>query len=397
MEEKYVPQAEIDFRIRRLQKSLLREEIEAALIAYKMDYFYFSGQAQDSILFVPAEGKPLLLVLRDIDRAKKESPLEQVVPLESIGDLPKVIRNFYGSLPRRIGLELDVVPVRDYFRFQALFLRPEIVDSAKIIRQLRMSKSPFEVAQMRRAGEIGNKVHEEGLNILKEEMTEIEFGGRLELVAKQFEHEGLIRVRSLNYEAYFWHVLSGISGSIVSQADSPMGGAGLSPAFPVGAGTKKIKAHEPILVDFGICYNGYIVDSTRMYSIEELPEKYVKAYEASRTIEHFVLKEVRPGADCGEIYEKTVALAESLGYGEYYLGIPGKKSSFVGHGIGLELNEIPFLAAGQHYALEEGTTIAIEPKMVFPDEAGVGFENTVLITNQGIEKLTTSSEEIFQV
>jgi Xaa-Pro dipeptidase len=397
MREKYVPKAEIDFRIRGLQKSLLREQIEAVLIAYKMDYFYFSGQAQDSILFVPAEGKPLLLVLRDIDRAKKESPLEQVVPLESIGDLSKVIKNFYGSLPRRIGLELDVIPVRDYFRFQELFLRPEIVDSAKIIRQLRMSKSPFEIAQMRRAGEIGNKVHEEGLNILKEGMTEIEFGGHLELVAKQLEHEGLIRVRSLNYEAYSWHVLSGTSGSIVSQANSPMGGAGLSPAFPVGAGIKKIKAHEPILVDFGICYNGYIVDSTRMYSIGALPEKYVKAYEASRTIEHFVLEEARPGADCGEIYEKTVTLAEKLGYKEYYLGIPGKKTSFVAHGVGLEINEIPFLAAGQHYALEGGTTIAIEPKMVFPDEAGVGIENTVLITNQGVEKLTTSSEEIFQV
>ena len=397
MREKYVPQAEIEFRIRRLQKSLLREQIEAVLVAYKMDYFYFSGQAQDSILFVPAEGKPLLLVLRDIDRAKKESPLEQIVPLESIGGLSKIIKNFYGALTRRIGLDLDVVPVRDYFRFQELFLKPEIVDSAKIIRQLRMRKSPFEIAQMRRAGEIGNKVHEKGLNILKEGMTEIEFGGHLELVAKQLEHKGLIRVRSLNYEAYSWHVLSGTSGSIVSQANSPMGGAGLSPAFPVGAGTKKIKAHEPILVDFGVCYNGYIVDSTRMYSIGELPEKYVKAYEASRTIERLVLEEARTGADCGKIYEKTVTLAANLGYEEYYLGTPGKKAFFVAHGIGLEINEIPFLAAGQHYVLEEGTTIAVEPKMVFPDEAGVGIENTVLITNQGIEKLTTSNEEIFQV
>ncbi|HPD61716.1 MAG TPA: Xaa-Pro peptidase family protein [Thermodesulfobacteriota bacterium] len=397
MREKYVPQAEIEFRIHRLQKSLLREQIEAVLVAYKMDYFYLSGQAQDSILFVPAEGKPLLLVLRDIDRAKKESPLEQVVPLDSIVELPKVIKNFYGTLPRRIGLELDVVPVRDYFRYQELFLKAEIVDSAKIIKQLRMNKSPFEIAQMRRAGEIGKKVHEEGLNILKEGMTEIEFGGHLELIAKQLEHEGLIRVRSLNYEAYSWHVLSGTSGSIVSQANSPMGGAGLSPAFPVGAGTKKIKAHEPILVDFGVCYNGYIVDSTRMYSIGELPEKYIKAYEASKTIEHLVLEEARPGADCEEIYEKTVNLAANLGYEEYYLGIPGKKTFFVAHGIGLEINEIPFLAAGQHYALEEGTTIAVEPKMVFPGEAGVGIENTVLITNQGIEILTTSSEEIFQV
>jgi Xaa-Pro aminopeptidase len=134
-----------------------------------------------------------------------------------------------------------------------------------------------------------------------------------------------------------------------------------------------------------------------MYSIGTLPDKYVKAYEASRTIERAVLEEARPGADCGEIYEKTVILAAKLGYEEYYLGIPEKKAFFVAHGVGLEINEIPFLASGQHYALEEGTTIAIEPKMVFPEEAGVGIENTVLITKQGVEKLTTSSEEIFQV
>jgi len=396
MKKKYVPKSEIEDRINRLQKILTKENIEAALLIHKMDYFYFSGTSQNSVLFVPAQGAPLLMVIRDVDRAREESPLAQVVSLESVPILPDIIKDFYGTIPKKIGMELDVLPARDYFRFQKLFPKSEIIDTSKIIKKLRMIKSPYEVAQMKQAATIAKKVYEEGISILREGMREIEFGGWLELTAKKYEHEGLIRVRSLNYEAYTWHVLSGPSGSIVSQADSPMGGAGLSPAFPVGAGNRKIQAHEPVLVDFGICYNGYIVDLTRIYSIGELPEKYMEAYEASKKIEGLIIQEARPGTNAREIYEKSVRFATELGYADYYLGIPGKKSSFVAHGIGLEINEIPFLAAGQNFSLEENTTIAIEPKMVFPDEGAVGIENTVLITDHGAEKLTTCSEEILQ-
>ena len=260
-----------------------------------------------------------------------------------------------------------------------------------------MIKSPFELDQMRHAGKIGKVVYEEGCNVLKSGMSEIEFGGYLELFAKRLEHEGLIRMRSLNYEAYTWHVLSGPSGSIVSQAESPMGGQGLSPAFPVGAGARKMKAHEPILVDFGICYNGYLVDQTRMYCIGELPEKYVQAYEATQAIERLVFAEARPGARCGGIFDKTVRLAKNLGYHESYLGIPGKQTSFVAHGIGLENSEIPYIAANQNHPLQEGMTIAVEPKLVFKDEAAVGIEDTVLITAAGVEKITVCDDRIFQV
>jgi len=397
MKEKYVPEAEIANRIVRLQHHLSREDIEAALVIYKMDYFYFSGTAQNAVLYVPRAGMPLLLVIRDIDRAKDESPLALIVPLDSIEELPQKITHFCGRIPRRIGLEFDVLPVRDYFRYQAMFPNAEFVDTAKIIKIVRKKKSPFELAQMRKAGEIGKKVFEEGCNLLREGMSELEFGALLEVAAKKLEHEGLVRMRSLNYEAYTWHVLSGPSGSMVSQADSPMGGQGLSPAFPVGAGTRKIQAHEPVLVDYGFCYNGYLVDQTRMYSIGELPDKYVKAYEASRKIERLALESVRPGAICGEIFQKTMDLAKALGYEANYLGIPGKKTSFVGHGIGLENNEIPFIAAKQPFALEAGTTIAVEPKLVFPGEAAVGIENTGLITDAGVEKLTVCSDEIFQI
>ncbi|MBW2332523.1 MAG: aminopeptidase P family protein [Deltaproteobacteria bacterium] len=158
---------------------------------------------------------------------------------------------------------------------------------------------------MKMAGEIGRKTYQKGRDLLKEGMTEIEFGGLMEAVAKAYGHEGLLRVRSLNYEAYSWHVLSGSSGGIVSQSDSPMGGLGLSPAFPVGASRKVMKAHEPILVDFGTCYHGYQADETRMFSIGEMETKFIDAYKVCREIHDAVLEETRPGTACEAIFQHT--------------------------------------------------------------------------------------------
>jgi Xaa-Pro aminopeptidase len=250
---------------------------------------------------------------------------------------------------------------------------------------------------MRKAGEIGKKVYQHAKKILKKGMTEIELGGLLEAVAKKYGHEGLLRVRSLNYEAYTWHVLSGISGGIVSQSDSPMGGLGLSPAFPVGASLKKMRAHEPILIDFGTCFHGYQADETRMFSIGKMKQKFIDAYKACQEIHDAVLEETRPGGDCEAIFLKTLRLAEKLGYKDSYLGPPGLQTRFIGHGIGLELNELPFIAQGQHYPLEEGMTFAVEPKIVFPGEGSVGLENTVLVTKNGYDILTPVEQKIFQV
>lgn len=142
------------------------------------------------------------------------------------------------------------------------------------------------------------KVYHEGKNFLREGMTEIEFGGLLEATAKRYGHEGLIRVRSMNYEAYTWHILSGPNGSIISQSDSPVGGLGLSPAFPVGASLRVIMPHEPILVDFGTCYHGYQVDETRMFSIGRMPKKFVDGYKVCEEIYESILDQIKDNADC---------------------------------------------------------------------------------------------------
>jgi Xaa-Pro aminopeptidase len=374
-----------------------KQEMDALLVVQKMNFYYLSGTTQDGFLFVPLEGKPLLMIKRELERAKVESPIKAIIALKSNREILSLIQTHSGKLPNSLGLELDILPVKDYFKFQELFPKTKFMDASSIMRETRKIKSSFEIDLMRKAGEIGKKVYQEARKILKEGMTEIEFGGLLEATAKKYGHEGLLRVRSLNYEAYTWHVLSGLTGGIVSQSDSPMGGLGLSPAFPVGASRRSMRAHEPILVDFGTCFHGYQADETRMFSIGKMRQKFIDAYNACREIHDAVLEETRPGADCEAIFVKTLQLAEKLGYKDSYLGPSGLQTRFIAHGIGMELNELPFIAQGQSYPLEEGMTFAVEPKIVFPGEGSVGLENTVVVTETGYEILTPVSQKIFQV
>ncbi len=394
---RYTPRNELENRLSRLSGHMERAGIESLLVLQKMDLYYLSGTAQDGLLFISLEGKPLLMIRRELERARIESPLNEIVGLESIRDLPSLIRSHWGRLPQVLGLPMDVLPVRDYLRYQDLFPDTKLIDASSVMRDTRKIKSPLEIELMRAAAEIGRKVYQEAKEILKEEMTEIAFGGLLEAAAKRHGHEGLLRVRSLNYEAYSWHVLSGLSGGIVSQSDSPMGGLGLSPAFPVGASLRVMQAHEPILVDFGICYHGYQVDETRMFSIGKMGKKFSDAYKACLEIHDAVLDETRPGADCDALFQKGIQIAEKLGYSNSHLGPSGLQTRFIAHGIGLELNEPPFLAQGHNYPLEKGMTFALEPKIVFPGEGSVGIENTVVVTEGGYEVLTQLDRNIFQV
>jgi Xaa-Pro aminopeptidase len=310
-----------------------------------------------------------------------------MVPYRSLKDIFAHIKPM-----KRVGLQLDVMPYNDVIRFREFLGNAEILDVSPITKEIRKVKSPYEIGLMEKAAAISKKVYEKIPELLKEGMTEIELGGILEAYAKTLGHEGLLRVRSLNYEAYTWHILSGRTGSIVSQSDSPMGGLGLSPAFPVGASMKKIKRNEPILVDFGISYHGYHMDQTRMYAIGSMPDLFVGAYETCREIHYRVLDKVVEGAISKELFEFSKKFAEKMGYGEYYLGYGHHKVRFLAHGIGIELAELPYIAATHDYPINEGTVIAIEPKMVFPKKGSCGIENTVII-EKGVYRVLTDTDE----
>lgn len=385
----YAPKEEIEGRIARLKTLMEKASLDGAFFLYKVDYYYFTGTMQDAFLFVPLKGKPILFVRREINRARKESPLEEVIPVKAFNDIKPYINGI-----KRCGFELDVVPYNLMMKFMGILGNIELVDISPIIKCLRKTKTPFEIFLMEKAASIAKKVYKKIPDVLKEGMTEIELGGLLESFAKPLGHEGILRVRSLNYEAYSWHILSGETGSIVSQSDSPMGGLGLSPAFPVGASMKKIRKGEPILIDYGVCYHGYQADQTRMFAIGHMPDIFVKAYEVCRDVHYKVLDKALTGMTCSALFEYSKELAKKAGFKDAYLGYGPYQVKFLAHGIGLELNEIPFIATGMDYPIEEGMVFAIEPKMVFPKIGASGIENTVVIEKGKWRVLTDINEEI---
>lgn len=389
------PKEEIQRRILSFQDILGNSDLEAALIHQDVDLFYLSGTMQQAFLFVPCQGQPLLLVKKDLARARAESPLSFIEPLPSVDKLADTLIQYGYQMPDRIGLELDCLPIRTYQFLKDRLRWKEDRDISLDLRQLRAVKSDFEISLMRRAGEIGRRLYQTVPELLREGLTEMELAGLMIQKALGLGDQNILRSRGFNSAAFNWHVISGQSGTFQSRNDAPFAGLGLSPAFPMGAGLKPIQAGEPVLIDFGNCYNGYQADQTRMFSIRTAPQKFVRAHEALKEIEGQLLEEIRPGVSAESLYRMALRMGNKLGYADSFLGPPGQKVKYVAHGIGLEIDEFPFLAQSHSYPLKEGMTLALELKIVL-EKAAVGFENTVVVQKNGVEKLTTA-EEAFMI
>jgi Xaa-Pro aminopeptidase len=389
------PAEEIDQRKRLIQEELLQNGVDGLFIVQRVDLLYFSGTAQSAFLYMPAIGEPLLCVKRYMPRAQKESSIKNVVKIESIREIPSLIIDFFGKLPRVLAFEFDVIPVQDYNFYRTLFPVQEYVDGSALIRKVRMIKSGWEIQQIENTAELSQKTFEYMKTVIRPGLTEMEFASMFEVFARRLGHGGMLRVRDYQSEAYPWHVLSGKNGGMVGLLDSPVSGEGTSIAFPCGAGNKTLEANEPIMVDFSSVLNGYHMDETRMFTIGPMSEKAMDACKAEIEIHNKVLENVKPGISSGELYEIAHAKAKSLGYDEQFLGPPGYKVTFIGHAVGLELVEAPIIAKGKEEHLLPGMTIALEPKMVFQDEFSAGIESVFLVTKEGCRLISKTPVEIF--
>ena len=390
-----VPASEIDSRIRKLQKELQTSAIDGLFIVQRVDLFYFSGTAQNGFMYIPSDGAPLLFIKQYLPRAEEESSVDTIIKINSIKEIPGLIIDHFGKLPATIGFELDVIPVNDFTFYQSFFPGCKFVDGSPLILKLRRIKSEWEIAQLEKTADMTRQTFEYMRATIKAGISEMEFAGMFETYARRLGHGASLRVRHYQTEGYPWHVLSGKSGGMVGLLDSPASGSGTSAAFPVGAGSKKLCANEPIMVDLGSVLNGYHMDETRMLAIESMPERAMDASLATIEIHDSVIEKAKPGITVGELFEHSVGLAKSFGYATPYLGPPGHKVSFIGHGIGLELIEPYIMARNRNHPLEAGMTFALEPKILFENEFSAGIESVFLITDTGSELISRVPVEVF--
>ncbi|MCA1792602.1 MAG: Xaa-Pro peptidase family protein [Desulfobacteraceae bacterium] len=389
------PVGEIRDRVLHLKDRMAKTGLDAVFLTHKPDIYYFSGTAQDAWLYVPMDDEPLLFVKRYLPRARLETGIRHVVPIDSVTRIPDRIKDFTRAPARSIGLAFDVVPVRDFEFFHTLFASAVFEDATPLIMACRRIKSDWEISQLEAAARLSRDTFAFICENMVPGESEIAFCGRIEAFARANGHSGKLLVRHYRAQGFAHHLLSGSSGGLGGALDSPLSGAGTCSAYPFGAGHKLIQKNEPVLMDLGTMVNGYHMDETRMLVMGKMPSQAEQAGLAAIEILYHVKDLMVPGTAVGEVFSAAVGRAEKLGLGSSFLGPPDLKSRFIGHGIGLELVEEPILARGRQMELAPGMVFAVEPKCIFQDKFAAGIESVIHVTAEGPRFLSLTENRIF--
>lgn len=390
---RHTPKEEISARIRILQARLSADGVDVAFLVQNADLFYFAGSIQQGVLCIPANGAPVYFVRRVYERAVEEAALEHIVRISSPREIPAHFGKKNLSFGT-IGFELDVLPVLTFQRFSQLFPGARTVDISRSIREIRAVKGQSEVEAMRVCGRKLAGLLSRASGEIRPGVTETELGGRLQGMAISAGHTTITRMRAWNQEVGLGCVISGPDAAIPSYPDFPTAGKGAGPFVPVGQGHRRFRDNEPILVDLMWAQDGYLVDMARTYAIGALPERLLVAYDMAVKVLRSIENAIRPGVAAGDLYDIGLKTASGSPFAVNFMGAPGYNVKFIGHGVGIEADEIPFIAKGSETILAPGMTFALEPKFVFPSEGAVGLENTYLVTESGFEKLTLMDEGI---
>ncbi|MFW5436046.1 M24 family metallopeptidase [Paenibacillus apiarius] len=399
---------ECESRISRLQSIMKEQSIDAYLVTQNIDIYYFTGSMQTGYLFIPQSEEPVFFVKRSVARAIEEASVP-VQPLGSFRQFAETLAAQFpavwppssagGSVaPAVVATEYDVLPVQQYERLRAVLpANVTWTDGSVLLRELRMVKSPWEVERIMTAARAAHHAMEQAAAYVRPGMMELELIAHIENAFRMQGHIGMIRMRGYNQELVTGMVASGEAGAEPTYFDGPAGGRGLTPASPQGSSRKVIAVNEPILVDIGCCIDGYVIDQTRTVVIGQLDHDLQQAYEASEAILRATEERLKPGVVCESLYADALEMAKNYGLSDHFMGFGADQVRFLGHGIGMEIDEWPVLARGFKHPLQAGMVIAIEPKFTFPGRGVVGIENTYLITETGYERLTTAPEGLISI
>jgi len=391
----FTPKEEIETRLEGLRKRMALEDISFTVILQNVDLFYFTGTVQKGVLIVPADQPPFFFVEKSMYRAGMESPLE-IIPIKKDKDIGSILSD-KNIIRGRGGMELDVLPVTLFERWKSILGHDNFVDVSPLIKDLRLIKSAFEIAQIIKSGQIISHVFQKAKEIIREGMREVDIDAALVAEMRKINHQGFLRMRGFNQEMMCGYVTQGYSATISSNADVPISGFGLSPAIGQGSSVNVVKGGVPVIVDFGGGYNGYITDETRVYAVDELKDIFLKGYQVSREIIEEIMGFAREGVDATEIFAKALGRVKAAELEKYFMGHGEGQVSFVGHGLGLEINELPVITPRHKTILKEGMVFAFEPKFIFPNEGAVGIEVDFIVRKDGLQRVTDSPIDIIYV
>ena len=326
------------------------------MIVQNADLYYLSGTLQQGQLLIPAAGEPVLLVRKDPERARQESAIRDIRAVGSLRELPAVVAELGIGPEAVVGMELDVMPVNLFRRYEALFSGGSIRDCSPMVRQVRSVKSEYELALVAEAGRIVDLGFQAAVKTLRSGMTELELSAECEAAMRRAGNSN-VRMRAFNEEWPFGNVGAGPDAGLAGYTGNPLAGAGATPAVGQGSGWRRVGRNEPVVVDLVAFAGGYLCDQTRVISLGMLPDDLAYAHRLCLGLQDLVRQTARTGAVCGEVYKQANEwMADQLaaaGLAAYFMGAPNNQVSYIGHGVGLELDEVPVVARGFKTVLEQ--------------------------------------------
>lgn len=394
---KKVPLYELNSRMKAFkdQMDLSNPEWDMAVIFSNINLYYFTGTMQDGMLLIPRDEDPTFWVRRSYQRSLDESLFSVIKPMGSFRET----RNDIGSIPSTVYLETEVVPLALYQRFVKHFHFQKFRSLDLQVAAVRSVKSEYELSLMRQSGMIHQHVLEDMLpEMLKEGLSEAQLATELFKVLVDEGHHGLTRFGMFDTEIVVGHVGFGESSLYPTYFDGASGTLGLSPAAPVlGNRNRKLAKGDLVFVDVGCGVDGYNTDKTMTYMFgNPLPSHALEAHMKCVEIQNEIAGMLKPGAIPSRIYRQIMDNLDEE-FLENFMGFGTRKVKFLGHAIGLLIDELPVIAEKFDEPLKEGMVFAIEPKKGIKDVGMVGIENTFIVTPKGGECITGNNPGMIPV
>lgn len=375
-------------RIDALQALMRREGMDAVLVSDNANLLALCGRVYAGYAWIPAEGEPVWFVRRPVELGG-----DNVVYIHKPENIPAYLSEASLKTGDTIGLEYDITAYSAVLRLMGLFPDRKTVNASGVLRQWRSVKTPVQAELMRQSGVKHAEVYKRVPGLYRMGMTDHELQVEIERLSRLEGCLGVFRISGPSMELFMGNVISGKNADNPTPYDFAMGGAGLDPSLPVGADGAEILDNTTVMVDLNGNFTGYMTDMTRVFSLGKIPQLAMDAHQCSIDICHAFMKEARPGTAAKDLYAMAEAMVRERSLERYFMG-HRQHAGFVGHGIGIEVNELPVIAPRSRDILQEGNTIALEPKFVIPEVGAVGVENTYLVTGDGAECLTVCPEEI---
>ena len=382
---------ELELKWRRIQQAMRQEEADGCLLTMNMNLYYVSGQVFNGYFYLPAEGRPYWFVKR-----LTVPETNQVHVIRKPEQMPELFRDLNLAMPRKLLLEEDELSYNECIRLQHVFRAEATGNASALIRHIRMIKTPWEIEQMRISARRHEAVYREIPACYRPGMRDVELQIEIEKRMRMHGSLGYFRAFGSNMDIFMGSLLAGENAGEPSPFDFALGGKGIHASGPLGANGTLLREGTTVMADMSGNYTAYQTDMTRVFSIGKLPDRAYRVHRVALEIQARMERTAKPGVSCAELYRDALAMAGQEGLKDCFMGTH-LQAKFVGHGVGLEINELPVLTTRSKDILQPGMTFAFEPKFVLAGIGAVGIENTFLVTDSGVEKMTLLYENIIEL